>query len=481
MSTCIQHLFEKIINLKTINQNLLQINYAIGGEIEVRANQITEDLKNGRGHYPFRSITETHKANPKLYGFPSFSFYRQVLSILLNPSEINNPIISKDIKKRVHYYFGQIDHNIGSLSPASGYGFIRNNVAKFVNNQSGMKIKKDDVILTEGSCNAINLIFNSIISNSNDGIMVPSPNFPLITSLVSLNNGKLVYYCLDEENEWQFNLEDIEEQYNHSLEEKINVKAIFLINPGNPTSKVIRLDKLQKLIEFCWEKRILILCDEVYQENVYNGTKFISLMKALKSMPEPYNLLEIFCFNSTSKGLISEGGVRGGYVAMANIDSEVKKYIERLRSIHMCSNTVGQIMIDLMVNPPSSEECDEDTMENFANERENFLKTFAKRAEIANDYFKKMKNLTCQTIEATYYAFPRLKINEKISKLATEKKMAPDMLYSMEGCLFFINFFLIFFNLKNSIGKNWNNDRSRKWIFPKKWNSSFQNDSFDPS
>ena len=423
----------KIINLKTINQNLLQINYAIGGDIERRASQITEDLKAGRGHYPFNSITETHKANPKLYGFPSFSFYRQVLSILLNPSEMKNPSISVDIKKRAKFYLGQIDNNIGSLSPASGYGFIRKNVAKFINRQSGMKLGKDDVILTEGSCNAINLIFNSIISSPNDGIMVPSPNFPLITSLVSLNNGKLVYYSLDEENEWQFDLENIEQTYNKSIEEQTNVKAIFLINPGNPTSKVIRLDKLQKLIKFCWHKRILIMCDEVYQENVYNGTKFISIMKALESMPDPYNGLEVFCFNSTSKGLISEGGVRGGYVAMANIDEDVKKYIEKLRSIHMCSNTVGQIMIDLMVNPPNKEECDDETVEGFEAEKRSFLKTLAKRAEIANDCFGKMKNLACQSIEATFYAFPNLKFSSGIAKHAEERKMEPDMFYAMEG------------------------------------------------
>lgn len=88
-------------------------------------------------------------------------------------------------------------------------------------------------------------------------------------------------------------------------------------------------------------------------------------MKAIELLPEPYNGLEVFCFNSTSKGLISEGEVRGGYVAMANIDEEVKKYIEKLRSVHMCSNTVGQIMIDLMVNPPNYEECEEETVEGF--------------------------------------------------------------------------------------------------------------------
>ena len=73
MSSIVKRSLENIINLKTINQNLLQINYAIGGDIERRATQISEDLKAGCGIYPFTSITETHKANPKLYLFHSIT------------------------------------------------------------------------------------------------------------------------------------------------------------------------------------------------------------------------------------------------------------------------------------------------------------------------------------------------------------------------------------------------------------------------
>ena len=98
----------KIVTKHTINPNLLSINYAIGGAIETRAMQINEDLKLGKGNYPFKSITETHKANPKLYGFPSFTFYRQVLSILLNPNEINSGKYCTDVKKRANLYLKQM-------------------------------------------------------------------------------------------------------------------------------------------------------------------------------------------------------------------------------------------------------------------------------------------------------------------------------------------------------------------------------------
>ncbi len=40
-------------------------------------------------------------------------------------------------------------------------------------------------------------------------------------------------------------------------------------------------------------------------------------------MPAPYNECELFSFHSTSKGLIGECGIRGGYLEMHNIDNDV--------------------------------------------------------------------------------------------------------------------------------------------------------------
>lgn len=156
------------------------------------------------------------------------------------------------------------------------------------------------------------------------------------------------------------------------------------------------------------------------------------------------NNLEVFCFNSTSKGLISEAGIRGGYVAMANVDLEVKKCIHQLKSIYMCSNTVGQIMVDLMVNPPAESECEEMTCQTFREEKTNFLKILGKRAEIANDWFSKMKNITCQNIEATFYAFPKVKIGFQAIEAAVNKKMTPDLFYAMEGIYKFNKLFFCF-------------------------------------
>ena len=58
-------------------------------------------------------------------------------------------------------------------------------------------------------------------------------------------------------------------------------------------------------------------------------------------------------FHSVSKGIQGECGLRGGYMELVNIDKEVMQYIFKLKALSICSNTFGQIAVDLMVNPPS--------------------------------------------------------------------------------------------------------------------------------
>ena len=47
---------------------------------------------------------------------------------------------------------------------------------------------------------------------------------------------------------------------------------------------------IKELIEFCYEKKLIIYADEVYQFNIYQNQKdFVSVKKVLENMPAPYN------------------------------------------------------------------------------------------------------------------------------------------------------------------------------------------------
>ncbi len=113
-------------------------------------------------------------------------------------------------------------------------------------------------------------------------------------------------------------------------------------------------DNIRDVIKVCHENSILICADEVYQANVYKeGAEFHSFRKVMHEMGEPYaDSVELISYHSTSKGLMGECGFRGGYMETVNLDPFVSEQLYKMKSIELCSNTIGQVAMALMVDPP---------------------------------------------------------------------------------------------------------------------------------
>ena len=99
---------------------------------------------------------------------------------------------------------------------------------------------------------------------------------------------------------------------------------MVIINPGNPTGQILNEETIQGIIKFCYNNKIAIIADEVYQENIYKkDAKFISFRNVIQKIEQPYNTVDLFSIHSTSKGLLGECGMRGGFIKLTNIQTEV--------------------------------------------------------------------------------------------------------------------------------------------------------------
>jgi alanine transaminase len=132
------------------------------------------------------------------------------------------------------------------------------------------------------------------------------------------------------------------------------VRALCVINPGNPTGQCLSEENMREIVEFCHVENLVLLADEVYQTNTYvpRDLPFHSFKKVLSSMGEKYKNVELISFHSVSKGMVGECGRRGGYFECTNIDPEVKEQFYKIASISLCPPVQGQLMVGLMVNPP---------------------------------------------------------------------------------------------------------------------------------
>lgn len=264
--------------------------------------------------------------------------------------------------------------------------------------------------------------------------MIPIPQYPLYSALITLNGGKQIPYYLDESKNWALDVADVHSKIEQAQRSGINIRCMVVINPGNPTGQVLSQDNIQEIIDICYKKNILIIADEVYQNNVYKeGLKFHSFRKVLNTMPTDIkDSVELLSLNSISKGLMGECGLRGGYLEAHNLEEAASDELYKLKSIELCSNTVGQVTTLLSVDPPKRGVESDQTVDLYEREKKEIFDGLKTRAELLSKTFNEMRNVTCSEVQGAMYAFPRVHLSDKAIEAAKQLNVSPDFLYCLD-------------------------------------------------
>merc|ERR1712204_44372 len=261
------------------------------------------------------------------------------------------------------------------------------------------------------------------------GVMIPIPQYPLYSASLAEYNIDQVGYYLDEARNWALDVAELERSY-QAAKETSDIKAIVVINPGNPTGQVLTRENLEAVIKFAHEKGLFVFADEVYQQNVYaEGSAFHSFKKVMTEMGAPYNQLEVASYMTCSKGYMGECGIRGGYAEIVNMDPEVMAMLQKSISAKLCPTVIGQACMDVVVNPPKP---GEPSYEEFSAQKNYILSSLADRAKLVADSFNSMEGFTCQVVQGAMYAFPRLHSPAKAVAKAKQMGQAPDVYYAFQ-------------------------------------------------
>lgn len=225
--------------------------------------------------------------------------------------------------------------------------------------------------------------------------MVPIPQYPLYTATLSVLDARVVPYYLDEEQAWGTSMEAISTAYDKAISEGTDVKAICVINPGNPTGASLPAEDIKAVLKFAAEKGLVVVADEVYQTNVFIG-EFISFKKALRDLqkaePGKYDHIELASLHSVSKGMVGECGHRGGYFELIGFDPEVAQEVYKFISIQLCPPVLGQCIVEMMVNPPKE---GEPSYELYKQEYDGIFNGLKERAYALYEAFKRMEGVKC--------------------------------------------------------------------------------------
>ena len=391
------------LNISSINQQVVKSHYAIRGNLLFDADQLQKRLASGE-KLPFQNLLLCNIGNPFAVGKQPLTFPREVIACIENKKLLESSEISQEAKDRAKEILDNYDGAFGSYSKSPGLDFVRTHVAEFIKKRDGYPCKPDNVYLMEGASTAVQFLFTLIISNPNVGIMTPFPTYPIYTSETIIRNGKIVPLYYKESDNWCLDPTELQDTYAQALKEGIDVRAMVIINPSNPTGRVLTPEAMRQIIDFCDQNNILLIADEVYQDTVYlKDRSFYSFKKMACQMKSNVQLVSL---HSISKGFMGECGHRGAYMEFYHFPEDVKEQIFKMATFSLCPNTVGQVLLDTYVRPPQSPECSKI----WNDEKNAYLESLEKRSQKLCSCINSLPGLSCQPAQGGWYLFPTINL-----------------------------------------------------------------------
>jgi len=327
-------------------------------------------------------------------------------------SKNTDGLFSDDLVEKADFILRESQFGLGAYSESKGLAFVRKAIAEFIIERDSFEgveqtADPENIYLTDGASKGVQAALSLLITSKRDGVLIPIPQYPLYSATLTLYGGcldRLDY--LNEDSGWSLNEEILEESLQEATRQAIRPRAIVVINPSNPTGKVLDEATIRMVINFAKKHELVILADEVYQENIYKpGIRFVSFAHTMTAMAE--REVSLFSFHSISKGFLGECGHRGGYMEIRNVPTNVLDQITKLQSISLCSNLPGQVITYLMVSPPKP---GDQSFETYRRERNTILSDLTIRAKIMEEGLNSIPGYHCQPIEGAMYAFPSLSL-----------------------------------------------------------------------
>jgi len=272
------------------------------------------------------------------------------------------------------------DHNYYSAS--EGIQELRSAIAE-KENSKGLSIGADDVLITNGVSEGLDMVMSSIVEEG-DEVLLPGPYYPPYASYVKLRGGIPVEFAVDLEN----STPDFDD-----IRSKITPKtvAICLISPNNPTGTVFGENSLKKLIDIANEHNLYIICDEIYDQIVFDE-KFVGIGKVAGNSP-------VIILNGFSKVHLMSGW-RIGYIAFNNspqLDS-IREHLPKLARVRISTNHPVQYAALESLRGPQE----------YISE---FVTELKKHRDLVISRLNSMPGISCSNPKGAFYAFPKIENN----------------------------------------------------------------------
>ncbi|WPK11663.1 PLP-dependent aminotransferase family protein [Lysinibacillus louembei] len=177
------------------------------------------------------------------------------------PNPISFPL--DDMHTSIDRAMKQHGAKLFQYASTQGYLPLRQYIANKYNRRYGLQIDADDILLTTGSQQALELLAKVLI-NKGDGIIIEEPGY--LGAIQAFTLAEPTFYPVTLEQDG-LNLEQLEQAL-----QQPNVKFIYTVpNFQNPTGLTYSLEKRQQVYELIARHDVILVEDDPYGELRFEG------------------------------------------------------------------------------------------------------------------------------------------------------------------------------------------------------------------
>ena len=246
------------------------------------------------------------------------------------------PKAAKDFLK------ASMEDNPMGYTVALGLPDLRKKIAELYGDWYGLDVDWNRIIITGGSSAGFILSFTALFDKL-DKVGLPNPGYPSYRQIIKTLDLDPVLINTTKKNKFQPTPNDLS---------RYNINGLLIASPGNPTGSMIEREPLEALVNYCVDRKVSLISDEIYHGIQYD-------MK-------PSTVLEYtdscYIINSFSK-YFSMTGWRIGWII---VPKEHVRVVERIQqNMFICASHASQILA------LGSFECKNELEKNLETYREN--------------------------------------------------------------------------------------------------------------
>ncbi|NLP28423.1 MAG: pyridoxal phosphate-dependent aminotransferase [Clostridia bacterium] len=240
---------------------------------------------------------------------------KDVVSFSAGEPDFNTPdnIIEAAIKA--------MKNGFTKYTPASGIQQLKEVICKKLSDDNKLNYNPSQVIVSTGAKQCLSNTFQAIL-NPGDEVVIPVPYWVSYPELVKLYGGVPVLVSTKIENEFKYELSELEKVVTQ------NTKAIIINSPNNPAGVVYSYEDLKMIAEFAKKHDLIIISDEIYEKLIYDNEEHISIASISE---DAYNRTVII------NGLSKSYSMTGWRIGYAVGPEKLIKIMSRIQS-HTTSN-----------------------------------------------------------------------------------------------------------------------------------------------